>query len=360
LKLIDRLFDGPVDVVGDVHGEIDALEALLAALGYEADGRHAAARRLVFVGDLVDRGPDSPAVLQRVMSLVEAGRAQCILGNHELNLLRDVNKHGNDWWVNPDAPREHPARPITAADKTRFHAFLSTLPLALEREDLRVVHASWNANAIERLRREQGEVSVLELYERHLSALLESWRGRGLSAAYRREWQQYGEFVTDPDWKPVVMSTKAQMDSEFQMQNPVVVLTSGEERPTDQPYWAGGRWRMVDRVKWWEHYADPPPVIIGHYWRRFSEAWLTMTDEYGPDLFADLEPHHWMGAANNVYCVDFSVGGRYIERADGASSYHCTLAAVRVPEWRVVQDDGQAFEIGPPGAAQSELSSTSS
>lgn len=360
MKLIDRLFDGPVDVVGDVHGEIDALEALLAALGYDADGRHAEARRLVFVGDLVDRGPDSPAVLARVMKLVEAGRAQCILGNHELNLLRDVNKHGNDWWVTPDAPRKHPARAITPGEKSRFHAFLSTLPLALEREDLRVVHASWNARAIDRLRCDEGEVSVLALYDRYFAAVLESWRQRGLSEAYRQEWRQYGEHISDPDWTPVVMATKAQMDSEFQMENPVVVLTSGEEQPTEQPYWAVGRWRMVDRIKWWQHYVEPVPVIIGHYWRRFSEAWLNTTDEYGPDLFADLEPHHWMGLVNNVYCVDFSVGGRYIERATGASTYHCVLAAVRVPEWQVVQDDGQVFEIGPPGQAQSESISTSS
>ena len=70
-----RLLDGPVDVIGDVHGEIEALSALLGHLGYAPDGRHPAGRRAVFVGDLCDRGPDSPAVLDLVMEWVLAGRA---------------------------------------------------------------------------------------------------------------------------------------------------------------------------------------------------------------------------------------------------------------------------------------------
>ena len=56
---------GPVDIVGDVHGELGALDALLDRLGY-VRGRHPEGRRLVFVGDLIDRGPDSAGVLERV------------------------------------------------------------------------------------------------------------------------------------------------------------------------------------------------------------------------------------------------------------------------------------------------------
>jgi len=66
MKFIERLFKGDLDVVGDVHGEIDGLEQLVAKLGYDADGNHPGGRRLVFVGDLVDRGPDSPAVVEYV------------------------------------------------------------------------------------------------------------------------------------------------------------------------------------------------------------------------------------------------------------------------------------------------------
>ncbi|MER5479737.1 polynucleotide kinase-phosphatase [Streptomyces sp. NPDC002734] len=73
---------GPFDIVGDIHGCSSELESLLGKLGY-VDGVHPEGRTAVFVGDLVDRGPDSPGVLRRVMSMVESGSALCVPGNHE-------------------------------------------------------------------------------------------------------------------------------------------------------------------------------------------------------------------------------------------------------------------------------------
>ena len=61
-SLVQNLFAGSIDVVGDVHGEIEALRTLLTRLRYGPDGSHSDGRRLVFVGDLTDRGPDSPAL----------------------------------------------------------------------------------------------------------------------------------------------------------------------------------------------------------------------------------------------------------------------------------------------------------
>ncbi|MFG3282532.1 polynucleotide kinase-phosphatase [Streptomyces sp. NPDC048111] len=78
---------GPFDIIGDVHGCRSELETLLAALGYE-DGVHPQGRTAVFVGDLVDRGPDSPGVLRRVMGMVASGNALCVPGNHENKLGR--------------------------------------------------------------------------------------------------------------------------------------------------------------------------------------------------------------------------------------------------------------------------------
>ncbi|WP_406441675.1 polynucleotide kinase-phosphatase [Streptomyces sp. NBC_00631] len=77
---------GPFDIIGDIHGCAGELEVLLAKLGY-TDGVHPEGRTAVFVGDLVDRGPDSPGVLRRVMSMVGSGNALCVPGNHE-------NKYG--------------------------------------------------------------------------------------------------------------------------------------------------------------------------------------------------------------------------------------------------------------------------
>jgi protein phosphatase len=89
----DRRSDhGPFDLIGDIHGCGDELEELLGLLGYAPDSagvqRHPEGRKVIFLGDLVDRGPRVPAVLRIVMSMVEAGSALCVPGNHDAKLLR--------------------------------------------------------------------------------------------------------------------------------------------------------------------------------------------------------------------------------------------------------------------------------
>lgn len=76
MSLIQDLPEGPTDIIGDIHGEYEALQSLLQTLGYSDSGHHPQGRKLVFTGDLVDRGPDSPAVMEQVMALGAAGAAQ--------------------------------------------------------------------------------------------------------------------------------------------------------------------------------------------------------------------------------------------------------------------------------------------
>jgi polynucleotide kinase-phosphatase len=103
---------GPFDIIGDVHGCFDELQELLLKLGYTINrvdeteknfGFNVIApqnRKVIFVGDLVDRGPDSPNVLRLVMSMVNSGVAYCVPGNHDLKLQKYLNgkqvqlKHG--------------------------------------------------------------------------------------------------------------------------------------------------------------------------------------------------------------------------------------------------------------------------
>ncbi|MEU5126332.1 polynucleotide kinase-phosphatase [Streptomyces mobaraensis] len=95
-----RHLTGPFDIIGDVHGCRAELETLLTRLGYgierddrgrPVDAAHPAGRTAVFVGDLVDRGPDSPGVLRLAMGMVEAGHALCVPGNHENKLGRHLS-----------------------------------------------------------------------------------------------------------------------------------------------------------------------------------------------------------------------------------------------------------------------------
>jgi protein phosphatase len=93
---------GPFDVIGDIHGCREELELLLGELGYQisrdeagrAAGAHQPGRRVIFLGDLVDRGPDTPGVLRLVMGMTADGDAFCVPGNHEHKLLRALRGRG--------------------------------------------------------------------------------------------------------------------------------------------------------------------------------------------------------------------------------------------------------------------------
>ena len=93
---------GPFDIIGDIHGCFDELADLFGRLGYsievQSNGTPSSSysvkppegRKAIFLGDLVDRGPKIPEVLRLVMSMVEAGTALCVPGNHDVKLLRKL------------------------------------------------------------------------------------------------------------------------------------------------------------------------------------------------------------------------------------------------------------------------------
>ena len=120
---------GPFDIIGDVHGCHDELVGLLQKLGYaisaDSDGvrhvTHAQGRSVVFVGDLVDRGPDSPGVLRLVMTMVRDGIALCVAGNHDQKLSRALR--GRDVKVGHGLERAlvDPHRAVVAAAHVHGH-----------------------------------------------------------------------------------------------------------------------------------------------------------------------------------------------------------------------------------------------
>ena len=97
LKPDRRGLHGPFDLIGDVHGCLPELLELLTELGYTVSDAlevtPPAGRTLVFLGDLTDRGPDSPSVLRLVMGMLAAGTALCVQGNHDAKLLRALQGH---------------------------------------------------------------------------------------------------------------------------------------------------------------------------------------------------------------------------------------------------------------------------
>lgn len=356
---VSELFDGPIDVVGDVHGEREALENLLRRLGYDDQGRHAEGRRLVFVGDLIDRGPDSPGVLEIVIRLVTAGRAQCVLGNHELNALRDDpsrRRPGEGWWYGRRDPG-HASVVVSADAKERtFTPFLHGLPAALERQGLRVVHACWEEPAIEKLRASKTVLGCFEGEQARLGPLLEDL-ARKSKAALAAAGTSLAERHS-PEKPFAYVPEFARFEEQRQMGNPVKVVTSGIERPAEKSFFASAKWRVVERVRWWESY-EGVPVVVGHYWRRYHALSRDTGagEEQGEpgmdlDLFGATPPDVWLGAAERVMCVDYSAGVRFLERRRGrvAGDFDHCLAALRIPEWQLVFDDGRpGLSLRPPG-----------
>jgi hypothetical protein len=362
-RIIQQLPDNtPLDIIGDIHGYIEPLETLLALLGYSGNLPHPDGRQLVFCGDLLDRGPDSPAVLERVMGLVHAGHARCILGNHELNILMGLNKYGNAWITNPRQVESN-QRPVpNEAAREKYLAFLATLPLVLENDRLRVVHACWDPRSIELLRSSSG--SVLDVYDHYETITQQRLATGALESLARQERAEVGDEIYDRNKQPPFYPHIAASDAIYQDGNPVRVTASGKEEPVqclaaelydeplvepeEEPLFAGGKWRMVRRMKWWNSYHEKTPVIFGHYWRNFGAYDTASVGKFGPDLFEGIEPHHWMGPRNNVYCVDFSSGMRSVSRGKEQVGQ---LAAVRYPEWQVVHDGidniSQAITIEP-------------
>lgn len=291
--LIQPLFDGPLDIVGDIHGEMEPLCQLLKHLGYQSDGRHPEDRRLIFVGDLTDRGPDSPGVVELVQRLIENGRAQCVLGNHDLNILLNHRKFDNGWYFGSTFEWEGSLVPQALADhrvRGQVQTFLQSLPVALEREDLRVIHACWNDGAVDLLR---DETDIVTVYERFRQSIDEEM-------------------------------TRASMDNidrelAHQNQNPVKLLTSGPEVRTETPIVSSGKTRFEKRVTWWNDYHDVF-CVFGHY----------------------SVPEEASRGNESSFCNDYGIGKRWTERRQGKKeSYQTKLAALRWPEKKIVFDSGE-------------------
>jgi hypothetical protein len=149
------------DLIGDVHGCCDSLITLLEKLGYEkrANVYQHPQRTAIFLGDLVDRGPKIRETLHLVRNMVRHGSAQMVLGNHEIAAIR---------YLTPARPnsdrqflREHTNRTNHMISETlaqfqpypgeleEFVQWFYELPLFIETEFFRVVHACWDHQHIE-------------------------------------------------------------------------------------------------------------------------------------------------------------------------------------------------------------------
>lgn len=347
--LVQPLPAGPIDIIGDIHGEYDALCTLLELLGYGPDGAHPEGRRLVFIGDFCDRGPDSPAVISKAQAFVEAGHAFAVLGNHEINLLRDDPKAGSGWYFaerrDSDQVDFAPFVSATQVQRSTFREFFLALPLVLEREDIRIVHAAWFDDCVDAVRHIPCAevVSAFDRWEQQALARVAQERLVEAKAQEEKDWPYSLE---DETQRPPFLPAHARLDVIEQNQNPIKVLTSGVEREAAEPFYTSGKWRFAERIPWWNDYEHPIPVVFGHYWRRVHEVDRSTVGKSDPDLFAGIPPFAWHGKQQNAFCIDYSVGGRWSARKNQQPlTKYFKLAALRWPEQSLVFDDGTRVAI---------------
>ena len=344
--MIKQLPSGSIDIIGDIHGEIDALVMLIGHLGYDLDGNHPDRRMLVFVGDFCDRGPDSPAVIRLVEHLVRSGHAYAILGNHEINLLRNDAKDGSGWYfeerdIRDQAKFAHYAKP-TPAEKGAITNFLLSLPIALERSDIRIIHAAWIQDQIDQIR-EMPVIALLSSFTKWDDA--SNLYAEELKSKMEAESIHWSFGLENPLKQPPLLEAHAEFDSVTQMMNPIRIMTSGVERKANVPFFVSGKWRFTDRVKWWDEYEDRVPVVIGHYWRRYHPEFDSSHAKAELGMFDEIHPHAWHGKRGNVFCVDYSVGGRWSDRKSEVNlTTNFKLAALRWPERSLVFDDGHTVD----------------
>lgn len=164
------------DLIGDIHGHADELLQLLEVLGYQKSQgvyRHPE-RRAVFLGDFIDRGPKIREVLEIVRPMTEAGHALAVMGNHELNALayhtEDQESPGEYLRRrNPKNEKQH-SQTVEQLKPQELRSYLEwfrTLPLWLELDGLRAVHACWDERAIAQVapaHSEHGGVSTAFLH----------------------------------------------------------------------------------------------------------------------------------------------------------------------------------------------------
>lgn len=278
------------DLIGDIHGQALELEALLEKLGYENDSgtyRHAE-RTVIFLGDFVDRGEHQRRVIELARKMIGAGSALSVMGNHEYNAIAYYTKGDDGSYLrkrndknnkqHKEFLEEYESDPVAYSDVIDW---FKTLPLWLDLEGLRVVHACWDPEFIEKIQDAYDGSNVLNDAFLHASADRSTWQYEAIETLLKGKEAPLPKGVKFPD--------------------------------------KGGHSRHEIRVRWWdkpstyrEAYIGPPqalthipddpiggdhlieysttekPVFLGHYW-----------------LDGEPEP-----LAKNIACLDYSVANK--------------------------------------------------
>lgn len=289
------------DLIGDIHGQALELEALLEKLGYRRSGdcfQHEN-RTVIFLGDFIDRGPHQKRALKLARSMIEAGSAKAVMGNHEYNAIAFFTPGPNGGNLrnrdNKNIGQHRAFLNAYAGDAEEWREtieWFKTLPLWLDLDGLRVVHACWDKAYIKRIAEEYGSEARLTDELLHHSSVHGAWQYKAIETLLK------GKEIELPDGASF-------FDKD-------------------------GNRRHEIRVRWWGRGATYKDVYMG------PESALTHIPddpilgdhlvEYGHEEKPVFLGHYWMEGkptplADNIACLDYSVaklGGKLVAyRWDG-------------------------------------------
>jgi hypothetical protein len=278
------------DIIPDIHGQAEKLRARLTALGYKdtkGSWRHSDRdRTVVFLGDFIDRGPRNGEVIDIVRGMIDAGDARAVMGNHELNAIRYHTRHRATGKPLREHSRKNTLQHRTFLDefpdgdrKDDVIAWMKTLPLFLEIDGFRAVHACWDEVLMSQLR---GVVEDGVLDEDLHVAVTDNRHPLHKAVETTTKGPEYplpdGSFFRDKDGTPRDYIRVKWWARDPDTWNDIAMsVPNPDELPSGRP---------PEGILQRSYASEAPPVFFGHYW---------LTGE--PALQAE-----------NVLCLDYSAG----------------------------------------------------
>lgn len=275
------------DIIGDIHGHAQTLEALLVELGYTCeDGvyRHAE-RQAVFLGDFIDRGPQQRRVIGIVRPMIESGAALSVMGNHEFNAIAYATPRAGGGYLrehNAKNFQQHHAFLDAYVDADDYHELIDwfgTLPMWLDLGELRIVHACWDRAMIEELANRYDATGRLSNSLLYASTTYGNWEFRAVETLLK------GKEIPLP-------AGQSFFDKEGTERHHIRVRWWDRNARTYKEAYMGDESARthipedrlaVDHVIEYSH--EDPPCFVGHYW-----------------LWGEPKP-----LAANIACLDYSV-----------------------------------------------------
>lgn len=277
-----------IDLIGDVHGHADELEKLLTSLGYTKEGHHYShpTRKVLFVGDYIDRGPKIRETLEIVKQMVDNGSAIALLGNHEYNALcyHMKDAEGKDY-LRPHSKKNNDQHKATLdqfenreEELAEYIEWFKSLPLFYETDNFRAVHACWDYKSIDYLKK-------------HLN----------------------NNRLTDD-------LIRESVNEETELFQAIEHTLKGKEIKIPTSFYdKGGYERFEMRYKWWEDLTNKTCTEMTiQYIKGLTDEKINMEDVKDNDFYKEDDKivffgHYWLKQhqpsvfRGNICCLDYSV-----------------------------------------------------